>query len=73
LLKPCDLNARALPQPTLEFFNVATSQTIPFGKLGRGRAFGGAPGMAVSADGRWILYWQVDQNDNDIMLVENIR
>jgi serine/threonine protein kinase/Tol biopolymer transport system component len=69
----CFLNQRALPQPTLEFFNFATSQVTLFGRLERGRAFGSSPGVAVSQDGRWILYSQVDQNDNDIMLVENFR
>ena len=69
----CFLNQRALPQPTLEFFNFATSQIKLFGQLERARAIGGSPGLAVSADGRWILYRQVDQNDNDIMLVENFR
>jgi dipeptidyl aminopeptidase/acylaminoacyl peptidase len=69
----CFLNQRALPQPTLEFFNFATSQVTLFGRLERARAFGGSPGLAVSADGRWILYGQVDQSDNDIMLVENFR
>ena len=64
---------RARPQPTLEFFNFATSQVTLFGRLERGRAFGSSPGVAVSPDGRWILYSQIDQNDNDIMLVENFR
>ena len=69
----CFLDHRAQPQPTLEFFNFATSQVRLFGNVERARAFGGSPGLAVSADGRWILYWQVDQIDNDIMLVENFR
>jgi len=69
----CFLNQRAQPQPTLEFLNFATSQVRQFGRLEQARAIGGPPGLAVSADGRWILYRQVDQNDNDIMLVENFR
>lgn len=69
----CFFNQRALPQPTLEFFNFATSQMRLFGRPEQAMAFGGSPGLAVSADGRWVLYWQVDQNDNDIMLVENFR
>lgn len=34
---------------------------------------GGSPGLSVSLDGRSVLYWQVDQLDSDIMLVDNFR
>jgi Tol biopolymer transport system component/DNA-binding winged helix-turn-helix (wHTH) protein len=30
-------------------------------------------GFAVSADGNWLLYSQLDQHNSDIMLVENFR
>ena len=30
-------------------------------------------GIAVSTDGKWLLYTQVDQSGSDIMLVENFR
>jgi hypothetical protein len=69
----CFFNQRTPAQPTFEFFNFATSQVKLFGRLELTRAFSGSPGMTVSADGRWILYRQVDQKDNDIMLVENFR
>jgi len=29
--------------------------------------------LAISPDGRWILYSQLDQGGNDIMLVENFH
>jgi len=29
--------------------------------------------LAVSADGRWVLYTQLDQSGSDLMLVENFR
>jgi hypothetical protein len=31
------------------------------------------PGLAVSADGRWRLYAQNDEETSHIMLVENFR
>lgn len=61
------------PQPAIEFFNFATRQVTQLTKLEKGRSPFGAPNLAVSADGLWLLYWQVDQVDNDIMLVENFR
>jgi hypothetical protein len=30
-------------------------------------------GLAVSPDGRWLLYTQVDQSGSDIMPVENFE
>ncbi|MGE0132973.1 MAG: protein kinase [Blastocatellales bacterium] len=69
----CFLDQRALPQPTLEFYNFATSKITTFSRIERARAFGSLLGLSASADGRWVLYWQVDESDNDIMLVENFR
>jgi hypothetical protein len=33
----------------------------------------GAPGLAVSSDGRYILYVQVDESRNNLMLAENFK
>ena len=63
----CFVNYRASPQPTVDFFNFANSQVTVLRRL-EPAGPGAPPGLAVSADGRWILYRQVDQNDNDIML-----
>jgi hypothetical protein len=30
-------------------------------------------GISISADGRWMLYTQVDEDSGDITLVENFR
>jgi Tol biopolymer transport system component len=69
----CLLTQRGGSPSTLEFFNFRTSQTRVIGQLPHVRTFGGSPGLSVSADGRWILYRQVDQDDSDIMLLENFR
>jgi len=65
----CVLDREAAPQPVIEFLNFATRQMTPFARLEKTKTRQGNP--AVSADGRGVLYWQVDQIDNDIMLVEN--
>jgi hypothetical protein len=35
------------------------------------KAFGDT--LSVSADGRWLLYSQVEEENSDVMLVENFR
>jgi hypothetical protein len=35
--------------------------------------FAGDPGMGVSPDGKWILYVQLDEARNNLMLAENFR
>jgi len=32
-----------------------------------------SPSLAVSPDGRWLLYVQADKLESDIMLMENFR
>jgi hypothetical protein len=69
----CFLNFDATPAAAIEFFNFATQQVTSLFSLEKGRTPFGPPALAVSADGQQLLYWQVDQIDNDIMLVENFR
>ncbi len=69
----CFLNFDATPAAAIEFFNFATQQVTSLFSLEKGRTPFGPPALAVSADGQRLLYWQVDQIDNDIMLVENFR
>lgn len=69
----CLLNPNATPAPSIEYFNFATRQVSLLGRVDGVRPPFGAPALAVSADGKWVLYFQVDQIDNDIMLVENFR
>ncbi|MGA2632130.1 MAG: hypothetical protein ABSG54_18200 [Terriglobia bacterium] len=62
-----DANARAI-----EFFRFSTSKVTQIVEPEK-PPFRGAAGLAVSPDGRWILFTQVDQEVADIILVENFR
>jgi Tol biopolymer transport system component/predicted Ser/Thr protein kinase len=66
------LNAEAEPRPAIEFYRFATRRATRVTVPEKDPDYGD-PGMAVSPDGRWILYAQVDQETSDIMLVENFR
>jgi Tol biopolymer transport system component len=63
------VNSTEPSSPAIEFFDFATSQVRPIARLEKPTI----AGLAVSPDGRWILYTQVDRQENDIMLVENFR
>lgn len=56
----------------IEFFRFATHRVTQIVKPEK-RPPLTQPGLAVSPDGRWILYAEVDQEASDIMLVENFR
>ena len=60
-------------EAVLEFFSFATSQKRVVGRFEQTRTYGGSPGFGVSADGKWILFRRVDQDESDIMLLENFR
>ncbi|MHC4507979.1 MAG: protein kinase domain-containing protein [Planctomycetota bacterium] len=63
------VNATEPSRPAIEFFDFTTSQVRPIATLEKPTIVG----LAVSRDGRWILYTQIDRVDSDIMLVENFR
>jgi len=56
----------------LEFYNFATKQISEVARLERG-AERYVPGLAVSPDGRSLLYCRMDHSGSDIMMVENFR
>ncbi len=63
---------RATSNPTIQFFDFATNQLTEIAKLEK-PLLAGNPGLSISPDGRWLLYPQIDQNNNDIILIENFR
>ena len=59
---------------TIDFFNFSTKKTKTIASLTEQFNTEAADSaLAVSPDGRWILYAQLDQAESDIMLVENFR
>jgi Tol biopolymer transport system component/DNA-binding winged helix-turn-helix (wHTH) protein len=56
----------------LEFYNFASKQISEVARLSQG-AVRYLPGLAVSPDGRSLLYCQMDRSGSDIMMVENFR
>lgn len=56
----------------LEFFSFATAQVSDVARLAKGLGRH-APGLAVSPDGRSILYAQVDQSGSDLIMAEGFR
>ena len=65
------LNRSGPPNGRIEFFDFATRNTAPIFSLEKpASAFGG---LAVSPDGRSLLYGQIEVDDSSIMLVKNFR
>jgi Tol biopolymer transport system component len=68
------LTAEQLARPAIEFFSFTTGKVTEIAPLAKSfRPWTNPEGLSVSADGRWLLYTQVDRADMDIMLVENFR
>jgi eukaryotic-like serine/threonine-protein kinase len=66
------VNTKARPLPTIEFFNFATGRTTQSAAIEKDLDLV-IPALAISPDGRKILYVQVDHRESDIMLMENFR
>jgi Tol biopolymer transport system component/DNA-binding winged helix-turn-helix (wHTH) protein len=58
--------------PVLEFFSFATGRVNEVTRLVKGPEKY-IPGLAVSPDGRSILYVQMDRSGSDLMMVEDFR
>jgi Tol biopolymer transport system component/DNA-binding winged helix-turn-helix (wHTH) protein len=59
-------------RPGLKFYDFATQKISVIGVADKS-PFCGAPGLAVSPDGRFVLYVQLDEARDNIMLAENFR
>jgi Tol biopolymer transport system component len=57
--------------PTINFYDFAKQSTKPLLSLRRRPTPN--DGLAVSPDGRWLLYTQTDDEQSDIMLVEHFQ
>ncbi len=66
------VNTDAAARPALQFLNFAGAPVEHVAGL-NGRPIRFEPGLAVSPDGRWILYTQEDHSSSEIMLVENFH
>jgi hypothetical protein len=59
-------------QPLIEFFSFATGRATTIAVLEKGLDRG-MSGLALTPDGRRLIWSQVDQDSSDIMLMENFR
>jgi hypothetical protein len=60
------------PRPGFKFYDFATSKITTMGEMEK-NPYDGAPGLAVSPDGHSLLYVQLDEGRNSLMLAENFR
>ena len=69
----CVLDVTSTP-PVIEFFSFATQRLSQIAAISREvMPRGPATSLAVSPDGRWLLYTQYDRIESEIMLMENFR
>ncbi|MBX3277318.1 MAG: PD40 domain-containing protein [Acidobacteria bacterium] len=68
----CVINPRAFPNQVMEYYDFTTRRTSVIRRFEQAPV-SGSPGISVARGGEWILYWQADRIDNDIMLVENFH
>ena len=66
------VDTKASPRPVLRFFDFGTSRVSHVVDLDE-KPIEHEPGIAISPDGSWLLYTQVDSRSGDLMLVENFH
>ena len=60
------------PRPALKFFAFGTGRVSHVMSL-QANPIPHWPGLAISPDGKWLLYTQFDSSSGDIMLIENFN
>ncbi len=55
-----------------KFYDFATQKITNMGDMEKG-PYEGAPGLSVSPDGKYLLYVQLDEARNSLMMAENFR
>jgi len=63
---------RVTSSPTIQFFSFATGQLNEVFKVEKPLLVGNS-GLALSSDGKNLLFAQIDQSGSDIMLIDNFR
>jgi Tol biopolymer transport system component/DNA-binding winged helix-turn-helix (wHTH) protein len=58
---------------SVQFLSFATNKITPVVSVQKPLDLNSRGGLAVSPDGRWILYTQFDQAGSELLLVENFR
>jgi hypothetical protein len=64
--------SRQVSEPRVEIFDFSSRAVRPLLKLPHEPLWNHS-GLSVSNDGKWLLYSQLDQSVNDLMLIENFR
>jgi Tol biopolymer transport system component/DNA-binding winged helix-turn-helix (wHTH) protein len=59
-------------KPGFKFFDSATRKITVMGDMEKG-PYEGAPGLSVSPDGKYLIYVQVDEVRNNLMMAENFH
>ncbi len=67
-----DIGTPAKPKPGFKFFDFGTHKITVLGGMEK-NPYSSAPGLSVSADGRYILAVQCDDSRDNLMLAENFR
>jgi Tol biopolymer transport system component/DNA-binding winged helix-turn-helix (wHTH) protein len=67
-----DTGSASKHQAGFKFYDYATGKITKICDMEK-TPYEGAPGLSVSPDGRYILYVQVDEERNNLMLAENFR